>query len=90
MFRTRSPGEVRGPSVGAGYPRGATVRRVTVAPAAREGQLGHSWSLGWGGMELELGPSEQEVSAPDQSFSTGPLHSPSLCSFILPGAISFL
>jgi len=90
MFRTRSPGEVRGPSVGAGYSRGATGRRSSVAPAAREGQLGHSWSLGWGGMELELGPSGQEVSAPDQGSCTGPPHSPSLCSFILPGAISSL
>lgn len=56
MFRTRSPGEVRGPSVGAGYSRGAPGRTSSVAPAAREGQLGHSWPLGWGGVELELGP----------------------------------
>lgn len=42
------------------------------SPAGREGQLGRSWSLGWGGKGLEQGPSGQKFSAQDQASPGAP------------------
>lgn len=60
--------------MGAGYSRGAAGGRISVAPAGREGQLDHFWSLGWEGKELEQGPSGKCQPRIRACFSTGPLH----------------